>query len=53
MLTTIMIMDRISEPVSQPQLNVLLVRVIVVMVSLHRNKSLAKIPHDPLAFQGC
>ena len=31
----LMIMDWTSEPVSQPQLNVVLIRVVLVMVSLH------------------
>ena len=34
------VMDSTSEPVSQPQLNVVLIRVALVMVSLHSNKTL-------------
>jgi len=34
---TLMIMDWASEPVSQPQLNVVLYRVALVMVSVHSN----------------
>jgi hypothetical protein len=37
-----MIMDRTSEPVSQPQLNVVLVRLALVMVSVHSSKTLTK-----------
>jgi hypothetical protein len=37
-----MIMDGTSEPVSQPQLNVVLIRVALVMVSVHRDKTLTK-----------
>jgi hypothetical protein len=37
---TLMIMDSTSEPVSQPQLNVVLIRVALVMVSLHSNGNL-------------
>ena len=40
---TLMIMDRTSEPVSQPQLNVVLIRVALVMVSVHSSKTLTKI----------
>ena len=32
-----MIMDSTSEPVSQPQLNVVLIRIALFMVSLHSN----------------
>jgi hypothetical protein len=31
-------MDRISEPVSQPQLNIVLIRVAWVLVSVHRSE---------------
>jgi hypothetical protein len=37
-----MIMDWTSEPVSQPQLNVVLIRVALVMVSVHSSKALRK-----------
>ena len=37
-----MITDGTSELVSQPQFNVVLVRVALVMVSVHRSKSLTK-----------
>jgi hypothetical protein len=37
-----MIMDWTSEPVSQPQLNVILIRVALVMVSVHSSKTLTK-----------
>ena len=37
-----MIMDRTSEPVSQPQLNVVLIRVALVMVSVHSSKTLSR-----------
>ena len=37
----LMIMDCISEPVSQPQLNVL-IRIALVMVSVHSSKTLTK-----------
>jgi hypothetical protein len=37
-----MIMDWTSEPVSQSQLNVVLVRVALVMVSVHNSKTLTK-----------
>ena len=42
MLPTLMIMDRTSESVSQPQLNVILIRVALVMVSVHSIKTLTK-----------
>ena len=35
-------MDRTSEPVSQPQLNVVLKRLALVMVSVHNSKTLTK-----------
>jgi hypothetical protein len=38
----LIIMDRTSEPVSQPQLNVVLIRVVWVMVSVHCSKTLTK-----------
>jgi hypothetical protein len=38
-----MIMDRIFEPVSQPQLNVVLIRVALAIVSVHRNKTLRQV----------
>jgi hypothetical protein len=44
MLSSMMIMDCTSETVSQPQLNVLYIRVALVMVSLHINKTLTKTP---------
>ena len=34
---------RTSEPVSQPQLNVVLIRVALVMVSVHSSKTLTEI----------
>jgi hypothetical protein len=37
-----MIMDCTSEPVSQPQLNVVLIRVALVMVSLYSKKHVTK-----------
>jgi hypothetical protein len=39
---TLMIMDGTSESVSQPQLNVVLMRVALVMVSVQSSKSLTK-----------
>jgi hypothetical protein len=42
MLPILMIMDRTSEPVSQPQLNVVLIRVALVMVSVHSSTTLTK-----------
>jgi hypothetical protein len=36
----LMIMDRTSEPVDQPQLNVVLIRVALVMVSLYGNRNI-------------
>ena len=38
----LMTMDETSEPVSQPQLNVVLIRIALVMVSVHRSKPLVK-----------
>ena len=38
----LMIMDLTSEPVSQPELNVVLIRVALVMVSVHSSKTLTK-----------
>ena len=35
----LMIMDWTSEPVSQPQLNVVLIRLALVMVSVHSTKT--------------
>jgi hypothetical protein len=35
-------MDRTSEPVSQPQLNIVLIRVVLVMVSVHSSKTVTK-----------
>jgi hypothetical protein len=37
-----MIIDQASEPVSQPQLDVVLIRVALVMVSVHSSKNLTK-----------
>jgi hypothetical protein len=37
-----LIMDRTSEPVSQPQLNVVFIRLALVMVSVHSSKTLTK-----------
>jgi hypothetical protein len=37
-----MIMDLTSEPVSQPQLNVVFIRLALVMVSVHSSKTLTK-----------
>jgi hypothetical protein len=42
MLSTIMIVDWVSEPVSQTQFNVVLIRVALVMVSVHSSKTLTK-----------
>jgi hypothetical protein len=42
---TLMIMDWTSEPVSQPQLNVVLIRVTLVIVSLHSSKTLRHWPY--------
>jgi hypothetical protein len=39
---TLMITDWTSEPVSQPQLNVVLIRVALVMLSLHSSTTLTK-----------
>jgi hypothetical protein len=39
-----MIMDLTSEPVSQPQLNVVFIRLALVMVSVHSSKTLTKTP---------
>jgi hypothetical protein len=38
----LMIMDGTSKPVSQPQLNIVLIRVAFVMVSVHSSKTLTK-----------
>jgi len=38
----LIIMDCTFEPVSQPQLGVILVRVVLVMVSVHSNETLSK-----------
>jgi len=38
-----MIMDCTSEAVSQPQLNIVLIRVALVMVSVHSSKTLTNI----------
>jgi hypothetical protein len=35
-------MDRISEPVSQPQLNAVLISVALIMVFVHNSKTLTK-----------
>ena len=43
MLPALMIMDRTSEPVSQTQLNVVLIRVALVMVSVHSFKTLRQL----------
>ena len=40
MLPTLMIMNGTYETVSQPQLNVVLIRVALVMVSVHSSKTL-------------
>jgi hypothetical protein len=42
MLLPAVIMERTSEPVSQPQLNVVLLRVAMIMASLHSNEILTK-----------
>jgi hypothetical protein len=42
MLSIMMIMDETSETISQPQLNVLCIRVVLVMASLHNDKTLTK-----------
>jgi len=39
---TMMIMDSTSELISQPQLNVVLLRVALVMMSVHSNETLTK-----------
>jgi hypothetical protein len=39
-------MDWNSEPVNQPQLNVVLIRVALVMVSLHSSKTLTKTEYE-------
>ena len=39
---TLMIMDWTSEPISRPQLNVVLLRVALVMVSVHSSKTLTE-----------
>jgi hypothetical protein len=44
-----MIMDSTSEPVSQSQLNVVLIRVVLVMVSLHDSKTLTLTDRDELS----
>jgi hypothetical protein len=41
---SLMIMDWTSEPVSQPQFNVVLIRVALLMVSAHSCKTLTKTP---------
>jgi hypothetical protein len=41
---TLMIMDWTSEAVNQPQLNVVLIRVALVMVSVHNSETLTKGP---------
>jgi len=41
----LMIIDRTSEPVSQPQLNVVLVGVALVLVFVHSSKCLSKKTH--------
>jgi hypothetical protein len=38
----LMIMNSTSEPVNQPQFNVILIRSALVMVSVHSSKSLTK-----------
>jgi hypothetical protein len=38
----LMIMDWTSEPVSQPQLNLVLIRVSLIMVSIHSSKTITK-----------
>jgi hypothetical protein len=40
---TLMIMDLTSEPVNQPKLNVVFIRLALVMVSVHSSKTLTKI----------
>ena len=45
MLPTITIMDWTSDPVSQPQLNVVLIKLTLVMVSVHSSKTLTMTPH--------
>ena len=42
-----MIMDLTSEPVSQDQLNVVLIRIVLVMVSIHSSKILTNKYRDP------
>jgi hypothetical protein len=41
-IPTLMIIDGACEPVSQPQLNVVLIRVALVTVSVHSSKALTK-----------
>jgi hypothetical protein len=40
--SALMIVDWTSEPVSQPQLNVVLIRVALVLVYVHRSKTLTE-----------
>jgi hypothetical protein len=42
-------MNLTSQPVSQPQLNVVLIRVALVMVSVHSSKTLTKTPSTRLS----
>jgi hypothetical protein len=42
----LMIRDRTSEPVTRPQLNVVLIRVALVMVSVHSSKTLTNTGPD-------
>jgi hypothetical protein len=47
-----MILDGTSEPVSQPQLNVVFIRFALVMVSVHSNKTLTKTCFNTLVETG-
>jgi hypothetical protein len=40
----LMILDWVSEPVSQPQLNVVFIRLALVMVSFHSSYTLTETP---------
>jgi hypothetical protein len=42
-------MDGTSEPVSQPQLNVVFIRLALVMVSVHSSKTLTKTLYNALS----
>jgi hypothetical protein len=48
-----MVTDRISEPVSQPQLNVVLIKLALVMVSALSRKTLTKTDRKAEGWPGC